>query len=433
MQKRRQKYARFSSFLIRGSQSATISAPPDSVWDLIRVIVVDSPSTGTSFHLIGQAVKCEAPFGPPDVLAHLDQDVGSAVQTHLQLNSGFPVIFSLSDQQAAAQIVFATTSDSKLELTALNPIALFPPNFESFFFIEVRKICIADHPFVNLIGYLAAHDRSFFFDGIHTQVPESIQNAIILAIRRMASTLLIQICEFVGVLDQRIWEGHRVATIEGTILVTALTLYPEYVETITAICLQRRNRIVLLAILTKVPDFDPYVFNRLLTTTGREETGAIWLILNFLIVEDVEICGHMVTVFERIFPIRKLQLLMAATRIIPEADLLAGELSPPRPPATKFARPFIIEQTLSVDKPADRTFLMIVTEDEWSPPIHSKAPTLEILRSEVHTSPSSKPLIHCQLSRFHHFSINEADLQEHFQIFGLIIIGIIIVMIQMHL
>jgi hypothetical protein len=70
---------------------------------------------------------------------------------------------------------------------------------------------------------------------------------------------------------------------------------------------------------------------------------------------------------------------------------------------------------------------MIVTDSEWSPPIRPKAPNLEILRRELHTSPSSKPQIRCQLSALHHFSINDTDPHEHFQIFALIIIGIVIV------
>jgi hypothetical protein len=291
-------------------------------------------------------------------------------------------------------------------------------------------------PFLNLLSFLGAHDQTFFFDEIYSRFPESIQNGVVLAIRRIAPTLLMQICEAIAILDERIWEGHRVATIEGKVLVTALTLYPEFLEPVTAVCLQRRNPIVLIAILTKVPVFDGRIFARILTTTGREEIGAIWAILSFLIVEESEICGNLVTVFERIVRIGRLRLLVAATRIIPEADALAGELAPPPPQPRQFARPFVIETTLSVDKPMDKPFLMIVTDGEWSRNIVPRERDWRIQGRELFTSASSKKAVRCRVSEYESFSIGGSDPHEHIQIFGLGLIGMVILilyLIQMRL
>jgi hypothetical protein len=58
-------------------------------------------------------------------------------------------------------------------------------------------------------------------------------------------------------LNEEIWDKHGVAVIEAGVLITALLLYQDYSEPITAVSLSKGSPIVLIGILTKVPPFNP--------------------------------------------------------------------------------------------------------------------------------------------------------------------------------
>jgi hypothetical protein len=81
----------------------------------------------------------------------------------------------------------------------------------------------------------------------------------------------MDICEYIAMLNEKIWDKHGVVAIEGGVLITVLSPYPDYSEPITAVCLSKASPIVLIGILTKVPLFNPCIFSRFIQTTGREE------------------------------------------------------------------------------------------------------------------------------------------------------------------
>jgi hypothetical protein len=424
------KHGHFATFLLRGDQRVKLSAPDDSVWDLLLVVPVTLPRGRASFDLLGETLSPDGSCGHADVLVHLDQGVGSGHQTSLQLTSGSPVAISLSGSGAAAQVVFASSSRSRLIVDHLHRPLLFPADFSRTFLNKICDIWQKGRPFICFLRFLSARDESFFFDSSHSRVLAEMEDAMELAMRRMASSLLLQVVQYLELVDERISVGDRLRTIEGITLIQFLRLFPEHVETITAVCLASRNSIVLLAVLTHVAGLDPGVFTRLINVTGQEEHGAIWVLLSYVVRDAIEIGDRLIPLFERVVPIGRLQIMLSANKITPEAVGLAFQLA--QPLHHQHRHQLEIQPNVAVERLPARPFLIVAGDNGWSHSIAARR-NLAFGRGAEVAIAAERPMERCNFASGDRVTVkSQTQLpdQEHLQVVGIAIVAGVILVIM---
>jgi hypothetical protein len=297
------------------------------VWDLLLVVQIDVPPSLPHYDLIGQNVASDGSLGLHDILLRYNSGGPLSQPTNLQLSAASPVVLSLSSNAASSQLIFGSLSAPTLSLDYLDVVTFFADRISDRLVHHITQFHNSDDLLLQLSSLLASEDASAFFDVPKIQFHPVLNRALTTLFRDSQKSLLLALFRFVTFLDDRVTSGGRISSVEGHLLLLALSVFPQFLSPVVSFSLNAKSPVVLLAVLINAAGFDPSSFARSIAISGREEPGAIWSILTYVLAHESEILASLVRLFELIVPLGRLQTILSANRITTEGDSLAKEIS----------------------------------------------------------------------------------------------------------
>jgi hypothetical protein len=324
------RYASISSFLLRTGNATQIAAPPNTEWSLLFAHRVPLP--GLSFAspavltamVVGHGGRLDDKF---ELLSFAPNESNTLVPS-LELDSSASVVCSVEGGNSVIRLLFASKSPASLIVTSRDPTARWTA--DPLFLAEMRRISRSERPVQLMLLFFSIYmPNSFFVDPSVSKFHPFLVDVISLALKRIEKPqLLTEFIEMISFADLQFTLGEAVTDGFVVLFVTFVNDYPEFVDYIIAVSLQRRSFITFQFLLTFAKSKAVF-HSALLRPLPRfpvRDIEPLYLLFGFVAERKMKFHYQLLNLFAKISPREELEIVFDEQNIFG-----LQSLSPPKP------------------------------------------------------------------------------------------------------
>ena len=314
----RKNFASVSTFLVREGQKVKIEAPPRTVWSLLFAHRVRGGGVGGRTVLAAWALEKGGKLGEKIELLEFKPGQQESLAPGIDLQSTSPVVCTV-EGGGVLRLFFASEARARLRVERDGEGKAVAFDFEPRLRRDMARIAKSRRS----LGLMAL-DLELLMPGDFLQYPtmekfdERVMDFVAQEVARMSEAeLMSELLELIGFIDMRLSLGDRVVDGDAVLLVSTLNTNPEMVDVVLAICLQKRNYLVFVALLVFLDDKAKVasVLQSPLPRTKVVDFEPLHVIFGVVAERKMKVHFHLLNLFHKISPREELQIVFNASNI----------------------------------------------------------------------------------------------------------------------